>query len=576
MASADDISVTIYNSVGSMDLTEIQSIGKSPVSELSPTGEDIAKAFDDRFAWLQQEIKKGSTPIFGGDESATNGESGAAPGSPRIKYQEVDWAKIKDECIDILQRKSKHLFVSCLLTRSMINLQGASGMTGGLSVTLEMMESFWDNLHPKARNRPATLSLQADDCLNYILGKTNALQLVSADCEQLRNASDITHKIGTFLSEKSPQDSQALGKFRKLKSAIDSKIENLARPAPAPPSAVAQSPPLSVSNVVPRPMPSQAAVSQAPAEKLQSSADLSAFFSGLRKTAPDILNICLKESPADPLIYQWLRTLLWGERKLSPQLETHGLPDSSPPPQAVDTINKLIDEGKWLEALGCSERQFISYWSWLDLQYFTCMALEKLGSEYTPALDVVKTELALFLRRFPFFPKLEFKDKKPVAGPETIDWLETIMVGQVSGSGIAQAAVLVKDSESEVSETLSFEAGASLSNNLSLAQAAINQSDSGKRSFLLRLQLAQWLFKQREFLMATKNLALLDSIIISQRLEEWEPALVAETLILYHASVEKTSTRQKKHVGDTEVLLRDLLTRINALDAVAAHKLLGS
>ena len=60
-----------------------------------------------------------------------------------------DWRKVKSLALDTLATKSKDLWVAAWLIEALARLDGFAGLRDGFRVTREIVERFWDGIHPR-------------------------------------------------------------------------------------------------------------------------------------------------------------------------------------------------------------------------------------------------------------------------------------------------------------------------------------------------------------------------------------------------------------------------------------------
>ncbi len=65
------------------------------------------------------------------------------------ELKKADWHRVRDLCIDALERRSKDLQIAVWLIEALIALYGFGGLREGLRLLLELSETFWDDLYPK-------------------------------------------------------------------------------------------------------------------------------------------------------------------------------------------------------------------------------------------------------------------------------------------------------------------------------------------------------------------------------------------------------------------------------------------
>lgn len=81
-------------------------------------------------------------------EQSAKGKPGQEFGGTVIPPEEPDWAKVSEQAASLLQR-TKDLRVAVYLTRALVNTEGVSGLNIGLKLILQLLERFWDHVHPR-------------------------------------------------------------------------------------------------------------------------------------------------------------------------------------------------------------------------------------------------------------------------------------------------------------------------------------------------------------------------------------------------------------------------------------------
>ena len=63
--------------------------------------------------------------------------------------QAAEWARVADLAQQTLVTRSKHLQLAVWLVEALVHVEGFRGAYSGLSVLLQLIERYWDDLHPK-------------------------------------------------------------------------------------------------------------------------------------------------------------------------------------------------------------------------------------------------------------------------------------------------------------------------------------------------------------------------------------------------------------------------------------------
>ncbi len=135
---------------------------QAPISEASPSGDDLE--YD---------------PAFTALESAAQGKPEQQFGDTVIPAVEPDWRAVADQSQSLL-RRAKDVRPAMLLVRASTRQQGIAGFSLGLQLLIGLLDSFWDDIHPK---------LDADDDNDPTM-RLNALAPLADESMGLRDFYD--------------------------------------------------------------------------------------------------------------------------------------------------------------------------------------------------------------------------------------------------------------------------------------------------------------------------------------------------------------------------------------------------
>jgi type VI secretion system protein ImpA len=142
----------------------------SPISETLPSGDDLE--YDPAFMALDADARPKAEQQFG---------------DTVIPAVEPEWRTLVVSATELLQR-SKDVRIAMLALRAATRTQGISGFAAGMTLLLELLERFWDTIHPQ---------LDADDHNDPTM-RLNALAPLSDPSMLLRDLQDCV--IGTSRS----------------------------------------------------------------------------------------------------------------------------------------------------------------------------------------------------------------------------------------------------------------------------------------------------------------------------------------------------------------------------------------
>jgi len=113
-----------------MSVIDIEAL-LAPISDDNPTGDDLE--YDAEFMELDR-ISQGTPERVMGDQV--------------IPAEEPDWGEVQSKSEELLTR-SKDLRVAVHLTRALLARHGMAGMADGLNLVHQLLETYWDGVHPR-------------------------------------------------------------------------------------------------------------------------------------------------------------------------------------------------------------------------------------------------------------------------------------------------------------------------------------------------------------------------------------------------------------------------------------------
>ena len=119
----------------------------APVSDVLPSGADLE--YDPAFTALEAEVRPTAEQQFG---------------DTVIPAVEPEWRVVSDHALALFQR-TKDVRVAIQVVRASTRLQGTQGFSLGMTLLVDLLERFWDTVHPQ---------LDADDDLDPTM-RINAL-----------------------------------------------------------------------------------------------------------------------------------------------------------------------------------------------------------------------------------------------------------------------------------------------------------------------------------------------------------------------------------------------------------------
>lgn len=82
------------------------------------------------------------------------------------EVKKVDWTEVGRLCFDFLAKSSKDLQVAAWLTEALYRCDGVSGAARGLSVFIELVKTYWSDIHPRIEDDDVEIRLRP---VNWVL-----------------------------------------------------------------------------------------------------------------------------------------------------------------------------------------------------------------------------------------------------------------------------------------------------------------------------------------------------------------------------------------------------------------------
>lgn len=535
----------------------------APISEEAPTGIDVRFETDD----LDLIAKAAGPRWAAGSQSVTDDvwvtkeESGA------------DWPKVISLSIQVLTKKSKDLVVAVRLTEALLVRHGIAGFREGLWLVRELLERFWDGIHPVMEDGDVEDRVQAFVFLDDQAWRIGELTIPSglepweqleADLAAATGARDEFLTLYELLNAKFGRSVPPVGqineRLNKYLEAVSDIVERV-RPVVAPPAdqVATDAPP---DGQPARPARTRGAVMTAePADVTDALERLLLLAVYLRK-----------QNPQSPLPYRLARTCHWsdaGALSIVPPAQDQ-VP--APPTELRVQLRELEASGSWTDLHAAAEDAVASPAGrfWLDPQRSSVLAMESFGEGYREPIAAVKRELRTFLNGFRAAPQMTLSDFTPAASPETQSWLNRNVL--VEGDATPQPAS-TSGSGSEASDAW-LEAqvcarSGQTAKALEILRAEIRQAPSARQAFDWKLRLAELCMGEGLSRLALPLLEELAEEIDYFHLDKWEPIeLSARAFAALHECYE----RERGSSAEYEGRARESFARLCRLDVGRAFR----
>ena len=528
---------------------EIHSLGKDPIQPDQPAGSDVR--YEPEYEQLQAEIDKLSSP------SAAGG---------------IDWKKVNDLAVSILDKKCKDLLVASYLAVSQIHMRRIEGLADGLKVLHDLIEHYWDDLFPpkkRMRGRLAAIEWWIEKTVTALKGITSQ-PVAAGKMDAINHA---LTQIDSLLAEHLPEPpllrpiQRVLEEFPSVSQGKSEPESTSAAEPPQPRPSPALKP-----ETPPEP-PQTAAPSNEPQELTTESDAQKLITSGMQKVR-QAAAFLLEHNSMNAMAYHYRRTAAWSLVSAPPP-ESNGQTRIPPPaPQVRQALLDFRDSGNWNALIMSAEQRLSQFPFWFDLNRFSAEALASLGDGYQNAYEAVCLETAFFLYRFPTLAELSFSDGCPFADQETRQWRNDIAIGADSAAeaGVAMSEPAnAADETDHMADTLAKARGLAKKKKLPeavwLFQAELKNCSSQRETLMWRSALCRILIGSKRTDMALPHLELILKDIETYRLENWDPQLALEGLKLVWTGYTHHTDKQVKRDAQS------VLSQIAKLDPTEALNL---
>jgi type VI secretion system ImpA/VasJ family protein len=538
---------------------------------------EIAAAPEDPLAAAEQEADAWLQPIDGGAGEDARYDTAFEEARAEVGKLEAltgdqpDWAVVAKRARSILESRSKDVLMACYLAVARFQLDGLGALPTGLMVVHGIFDRFFEAAFPtRARGRAnavawmvAQLDLGLEGC-----------KLTSDDRQRVQTLSAAVDRFTGIVREKMGSDAPSMGdltqRVQRMLLAIPEPApkeppkppppQPAAAPAPAAPAPAAAAPGGPAPTLA-QPMPTVAAGASSPEE-------VTKFLQETGRALVTAANVLRRAQLGSATAYRLLRIGLWLHLENPPPSGPGGKTQIPPlPPPRRQQLDLLAQNAKWEALIEECESSLGQFRFNLDLQRWTCEALEKLGDAYAPARRAAMAEIASLLARMPGLPDLVSADGSPLADDGTRRWLQTEVLA--SGEGASSGD---DGEEGEVlGEIRTLMKGPQATEALKAAQALLHGADSQRRRFVRRLTLAEACLEARQAILARGMFASLDRELQAHELLAWEPSLASRCLEGLLRSIRAASKDGAQHDGADAVF-----ERLCAVDPSAAARLSGS
>ncbi len=478
---------------------ELADLGKQPIRPEQPAGDDVR--YDPMYEELQAEVDK--------PPSAAGG---------------TDWEKVAKISAEILSTKSKDLLVASYLAIALIQTKKFEGVEIGCGIYRDLIEGHWDALFPaKARMRGRIAAIQwwaekAEGVLEHLPKGPYAEARINALNGNLR---EVDRLLAEYL-----EDAPSIRPLLDFAGSLEAITPPPEPKAPEPKPVSAPSRPPEGSTGTPGAEPSVPRAEEGPVEVTSPETAQSVLGKALGDLAR-VADYYREESLSNAAAFRLARVAAWSAVESLPPSEDGRT--NLPAPYAADTLRGLLEAGQDEALARAAEQNLIENVVWLDLNFWSSEALDRMGEGYESAAEAIRQETAHLLRRLPGLEELKFDDGTPFAADETRAWLKGLSAG-AGGAGGGSGAAAADPSAKGVRQARELVAEGRVAEAARRVQQGLRGGASRKDAFHWRIALCALLVETSEARHALPHIEEILKEIDHFRLEEFDPELALKGL----------------------------------------------
>ena len=486
------------------------------------TGEDIS--YDEKFEELKSEVEKiaslaGETP---------------------------NWGTVALIAEELLQEKSKDFRVACYLATCKAREGDLDKLLDSLLLLREITNSFWDDMFPplrRIRARAGMVGWYSDQSGDYV----KEMSLNSQHNAIVKAIDDESKALDAMFREKFADHYTGITKLRDgVRHLVRTCPKEKPKEEPKPAEAPAKPAPAQAQQATAQPAPAAPAPVVAVGD-IGSMDDanraLSTLGESLRKMAASIRSI----KPEDPMAYRLMRYGMWLRLNQPPATrEAQKTAFPAPKPTKRARLDALASSNDFLQLLNAAESEAAIAPLWLDPHRFAATAMSGLGAIFMKARDELLLNVALFLRRVPTLPKLQFLDGTPFADGQTQMWIEeevlpVLASGDEGGGGPGIGAL-----EEPLKEARALAVKGELAKALGVISGAAAGAPTPAMKFQAQLAMAQMCLGGGHYSVARSQLEGLTAQIDRHDLTVWDPRICINAYAALYAAIKGMNDAKRK------------------------------
>ena len=523
-----------------------------------------------------------------------------------LSTESINWSTVVDLSKTILQKKSKDLLVASYLSRGLLENHGYEGLSIGLGIIKDLVDTHWDHLFPPAkrlRARSTAIEWLAEKAGEAIVAKPPN----GNDSESVLRVASLLREVDGLLFDKMGDSAPSLAALNKplkeykraaehvLKEAEKKAAQKEAAPAPSSEQpASAESPQTATSSPTVSPAesvaPQQSASRQrsAPSSpsveavigEVASEADARKVLKQIQDASRSLTGFWMTTKLVDARIYRINRMAAWLNIQKAPMANTGSedvTPIQAPLADKRKSLETMFVQGQFAEVIPAIEQVLAKSPYWFNGHRMVSLALGSLGASHADAKNALNSEVAYFLSRVPDVINLKFADGTPFVDDQTMMWLKTEVQSASGGGSSTESGAQTSGAwVAGMTDAQSAAAGGTVEKGIHILEAGIASSASMREKMYWRLALAEFLIQIGKLNVAIPQLEMMARNATQYQLNEFEPKLAAAIQKHLYESYEKSLDANKKD-KDPEVQNKLNLAFANLceLDPLSAMSIKG-
>ncbi len=515
-----------------VDIAEISKLGSTPIPGDTPVGTD--SKYDEDYEALKTEIGKLET-----DPSS------------------VEWRQIVELGTTLLSTKTKDLQIACYYTAALWNQDSWAGLSAGITIIKEMVETYWDDCFPpvkRMRGRVGALNWISDRVEKMMPAKSDPGE---GDRDALTAALKGAEDLDQMTREKTNGEQTTLSILIRL---IREQLDKVPQPAPEPepePEAPPESetPKEEPSTPEPEPQPEPEPVVEV---EIDSAEGAKEALETITKKTVEIANQLIKGEPTNPFGYRLLRTTLWSQLEELPKDPEGG------GSHTLGDLEEKLEEKDFPACIELAETNLVDTPFWLDLNFFTVRAMEGMGYIYDEAREEIGKHVAGLVLRAPHLLEGDGNEPPETCSDETRMWIKNDLL-----AGILQKPDPEVGMTEAVSKAKKLVSRKKLADAIAIIDHGLKSAGDRREKFLWKLHLAQICVQGKKPNLATPLADTLNREAEKFCLEEWETDLAIEALKV------SVQCARAEEGDEAETKAKELYARLSSIDLSAALALDG-